>query len=78
MKHDDVKSSNIKSVGYDEKEKTLEVIFSNGSHYSYSGVDAEAYKSFVGAESIGKHFSTNIKSKYKFKKVNKDGHANRK
>lgn len=75
MKHSDVKSSNIKSIGYDEKDKTLEIIFSNGSHYSYSDVDTEAYKKLAGAESMGKHFFSNIKGKYKFKKVNKDGHA---
>jgi len=61
-----VKSSNIRSVGYDEGSKTLEVEFSSGSVYQYHDVDAEKHKALMGADSIGKHFSAHIKAGHKF------------
>lgn len=57
-----VTSSNIKSIGYDEPSRILEIEFVKGSVYQYSPVTAPAYQDLIKAPSIGKHFHTHIKS----------------
>lgn len=68
MKRIPVKSSNIKSVGYDKVGKVLEVEFNHGGTYYYIDVPANAAEALVKAPSIGKFFATNIKNTFKFKK----------
>lgn len=58
-----VSSSNIAAVGYDEEKKLLRVHFKNGGRYDYSDVSREEYDGLLGAESIGRHLNTHIKSK---------------
>jgi hypothetical protein len=58
-----VKSSNIKSIGYDEVTKTLEVEFTNRGVYQYKEVPKDIYEGFSKAESIGKYFAKNVKAK---------------
>lgn len=58
-----VKSSNIKSIGYDEATKTLEVEFSNSGIYQYKEVPKEVYEGFSKAESIGSYFAKSVKAK---------------
>jgi hypothetical protein len=60
-----VKSSNVKSVGYDEKSQTLAVEFAGGGVYHYSGVGAKDYAAMGKAESIGKHIAAHIRPKFK-------------
>lgn len=67
-----VKSSNVESVGYHEPSQTLHIKFKTGGHYSYPGVTPEAHKAFVGAESVGKHFSQNILGKFPHTKLKTD------
>ncbi len=58
----DVKSNQIKAVGYDAATQTLAVTFTRGAGaiYHYPNVTPEAHAAFVGAESIGKHFGQHI------------------
>lgn len=72
MERTKVKSSNLKSVGYDEAAKTLEIEFLNGSVYRYVGVPAETYRRFAGAESLGKAFHAFIRPKYEGEPVKPD------
>jgi hypothetical protein len=60
-------SSNIASVGWEND--TLEVTFASGTTYQYVGVPKSIYDGLVSAKSVGKHFNTNIKNVYSFKKV---------
>ena len=71
MERKPVESSNIKSVGYDEVTKTLEIEFKGSGVYQYKGVPKEIYEGFSKAESIGKYFYAKVKSnrEYKFEKV---------
>lgn len=64
MKHQDVASSNIKSIGYCPDSKTLEVIFHNGGHYCYEDVSAEKHKELMEAKSLGSHLAQHIKLKH--------------
>lgn len=63
-----VKSSQLSSIGFDDKTNTLAVKFNNGGTYHYHGVTKAEFDKFSSAESMGKHFSAHIKSK-KFTKI---------
>lgn len=64
-----VKSSNINSIGYDEKNKTLEIEFHSGGIYQYLNVEKELYDNIMSASSKGGFFHRFIKDKYHTKKV---------
>ena len=70
MNRQPVKSSNIKSVGYEEDTETLEIEFASGGVYQYAGVPYEAYKAFLQAGSLGQWFQTNIRGRFDFKRMN--------
>ena len=62
MIEQEVVSSQIKKVGYDEEKKELFVTFNTGKKYKYSNVDKELFNDLIEAESIGKFFGAVIKS----------------
>ena len=65
MKRKTVKSSNIKSIGYDIETKVLELEFNNNAVYCYLNVDLRTIVKFIFTESLGKYFIANIKNKFK-------------
>ena len=64
-----VNSKNIISIGYDNIQHLLEVIFSNGNKYVYEHVPEKVYKDFIVAKSKGKYLGKYIVKKYKGIKV---------
>lgn len=44
-------ASNIRSVSYDAPSQVLEIEFSNGSIYQYSGVSPEVHRRFINSPS---------------------------
>ena len=57
-----VKSSDLKSVGYDQEHELLEVEFlSGGAIYLYSRVPESIYVGLMEANSHGKYFRKNIR-----------------
>ena len=64
-----VKSSNVISVGYDEKEKTLEVEFTKGGVYQYYNVAYTTYERLLTSTSVGKFIHSDIRGRYRFKKL---------
>jgi hypothetical protein len=59
-----VQSSNLKSVGYEPKTKTLEVEFQNGGVFRYPGVTAARHAALVAARSPGGYFHQHIRSQH--------------
>ena len=57
-------SSLFKSVGYDPATETMELEFTRGAIYQYSGVTAQDWNEFCRAESKGSYFSKNIRGKF--------------
>jgi len=57
-----VKSSNIKSVGYDPKTKVLEVEFHTGAVHQYADVSPQKHRAMMRAKSVGGYFSVNVKN----------------
>ena len=69
MERTPVSSSNISAIGYDADNQALEVEFTNGSVYSYSGVPSVEYEGFMNAGSKGTYLRANIKNRYSFIKL---------
>lgn len=69
MKLHPVKSSNIAAVGYDSATRELRVKFSNGAVHSYADVPVATHLALVGADSVGRHFSANIRGKFTSQKL---------
>ncbi len=70
MKRDSVKSSNVKSIGYDEVNSILEVEFQDGSIYQYYGIPIRIYSSLMKANSIGGYVDRYVKkARYTYKKI---------
>jgi hypothetical protein len=64
-----VSSSNISAIGYDADNQILEVEFTKGAVYSYSGVPPGEYEGFMSADSKGTYLHANIKNHYSFMKL---------
>lgn len=64
-----VSSSNIASVGYDAKNKILEIEFHHGAIYQYFDVPEAVYDGLMGAESKASYFYHNIRENNKYQKI---------
>ena len=64
-----VVSSDIASVGYNERTRVLEVEFIKSGVYSYYNVEPYMFAAFLGADSKGQFFNRHIKQgPYPFEK----------
>jgi len=68
----EVESSNMKKLGYDEKERIFQVEFNKGEIYQYYNVPNFLYEKIKSNEvkSKGKFFIKNIRDNFKYKKIN--------
>jgi hypothetical protein len=64
-----VSSSSIRSVGYDERNRVLEVEFNDGRVNQYSGVSAEVHRRLVSAPSIVSYFRDNVEESFPAKRL---------
>jgi len=65
-----VKSSNVHSVGYDEKNAILEIRFRSGGYYRYHDVKKDVFDKIGIAESVGKFVNESVvRGGYKHEKV---------
>ena len=65
-----VSSSNIRSIGYDQKLATLEVEFTTGNVYQYFNVPEHLYDGLLQAVSPGQFLNINIiQYGYRYQKV---------
>ena len=64
-----VSSSSIRSVGFDERSRVLEVEFSDGRISQYSGVSAEVHRRLMSAPSIVSYFRDNIEEAFTAKRI---------
>jgi len=69
LQRNDVSSSAIVSVGYDDAVRVLEIEFRSGGIYQYLGVPAEVYAGLLTAMSVGRYFLDNIKHNYDYERV---------
>ena len=69
MDRKNVGSSSIRSVGFDERNRVLEVEFNDGRINQYSGVSAEIHRRLIGAPSIVSYFRDNVEGSFTAKRV---------
>lgn len=69
MDKQNVASSNVKAVGYDDHTQTLEVEFLNGRVYQYYGVPENMHSQFMQVPSKGKFLLAYIKDQFPFSRV---------
>ena len=69
MKRQPVVSSSLRSVGYDEASRTLEIEFRSGAVYRYYEVPPEVYRELMEAPSKGRCFQGAIRDNYRYAKV---------
>lgn len=61
-----IKSSNIKTIDYNEEIQTLTIEFQSGSKYAYSNVPKSVFARLFSADSIGRYVSENIRNNYTY------------
>ncbi len=64
-----VSSSSIRSIGYDERNRMLEVEFNDGRVNQYSGVSAEVHRRLINAPSIVSYFRDNVEESFTAKRL---------
>lgn len=69
MNRTPVNSTNIRSLGYEQETRTLEVEFHNGGLYQYAGVPDTIYRAFMRAASKGSFLYDQIRDRYHCVKV---------
>ena len=69
MKRELVKSSSIKSVGYEDHSKILKIEFCRDRVYQYFGVPAAVHQALLGAPSKGRYFNQSIRGRFPFRLI---------
>ena len=69
MQRKRVNSSKLRSVGYDESTRTLEIEMSNGEVFQYGGVYPEVYRRLMAAPNPNAFFDDKIAEEYTPKRV---------
>jgi hypothetical protein len=64
-----VKSRILRSLGYDESTKVLEIEFHSGLVYQYSGVPLKVYMELMRSDEIGKYFSDKVRTRFRTRQV---------
>lgn len=64
-----VQSSNLRSIGYDQGDKILEVEFHGGRLYQYFDVPPEIYINLMASPSKGKYHAYFVKNRFYYKQI---------
>ena len=62
-----VKSRILRSVGYDENIKILEIEFQSGLVYQYAAVPPKVYRELIRSDEIGKYFTDKVRNRFRTK-----------
>ena len=64
-----INSSSIRSIGFDERNRVLEVEFNDGRIMQYSGVAPEVHRRLMSAPSPVSYFRDNIEESFSAKRI---------
>ena len=64
-----VRSSTVRSIGYDDAACVLEVEFHSGGLYQYFGMQKSVYDAFMSSSSKGRYLDQHIKDRYRTVRV---------
>jgi len=68
-----VKSSSIRTIGYDAERQLLEVTFTSDATYLYSGVSKQVADTFLRADSKGHYFQAFIRPCFPCERLHAEG-----
>jgi hypothetical protein len=69
IRHKQVFSSNVQSVGYDDASGDLHVVYTNGRTAVHQGVPPDVAAKVTSAASVGSALHEHIRGKYDFRYV---------
>lgn len=69
MERKSISSEKIKSIGYDEGRRILEIEFRDGSVKQYASVSREIQRKLMSASSIASFFTDNIEEEFTAKRI---------
>ena len=69
MERKKVNSSSIRTIGYDERGRVLEVEFNDGRINQYTGVSPEVHRRLMSAPSIVSYFRDNVEESFSAKRI---------
>ena len=64
-----VRSSDLSSVGYDERRLMLEIEFRSGGIYRYLEVPKETFSGLMESDSKGRYFATHIRDRFRHERL---------
>ena len=64
-----VESSDLVAIGYDARERVLEIEFKEGRVYRYLDVEPDVYERFMRTDSYGEFFFAHINKHYRYRRV---------
>lgn len=64
-----IKSSNLRTVGYEAETRLLDIEFGSRSVYRYFEVPEQVYRELLEAESAGRYFAQHIRDGYEFRRL---------
>ncbi|MET9089963.1 KTSC domain-containing protein [Streptomyces sp. NPDC004237] len=67
--HEPVRSTNIRSVGYRQAERVLEIAFLSGGVYRYDNVPADVHGALMASPSKGGFLARFIKGHYSYRLI---------
>ncbi|MEX0957855.1 MAG: KTSC domain-containing protein [Burkholderiales bacterium] len=69
MERKKVNSSKLRSVGYDERARVLEVELNDGSIYQYSSVSPEIHRRLISSPSMVSYYQDKIEEEFSRKRL---------
>ena len=63
-----VSAGKLRAVGYDEKNRLLQVELTNGT-FQYDGVSPEIYRRLISSASMWSYFRNNVEEEFAAKKI---------
>ena len=62
-------SSVVQSFTYNGETEILQIVYVSGAVYNYLAVPSDVYKAFSSATSKGTYLNTNIKGKFRYRRI---------
>ena len=69
MERQNVKSRILRSVGYNDSSKILEIEFQNGLVYQFLDVPPKVYADLIHSGEIGKFFTDKVRTRFRTKQI---------
>jgi hypothetical protein len=69
MERQPVQSCILRSVGYDDTTKNMEIEFHSGLIYQYSGVPTKVHDDLMKSSAVGKFFADKVRSRFRAKQI---------